>query len=68
MLSSPFGSRTPEGLEDVSRYPYLFAELLRDESWSEEDLKKLAGLNFLRVFKRVEQVGVCLYLNNEGTS
>ena len=48
--------RTPEGLEDVSRYPYLFAELLKDDSWSEEDLKKLAGLNFLRVFRTVEQV------------
>ncbi|XP_043235338.1 dipeptidase 1-like [Amphibalanus amphitrite] len=47
---------TPEGLEDVSRYPYLFAELVKDDSWSEEDLKKLAGQNFLRVFRTVEQV------------
>jgi len=46
----------PKGLEDVSKYPYLFAELLQDPSWSEEDLKKLAGLNFLRVFKQVEKV------------
>ncbi|XP_071531889.1 dipeptidase 1-like [Panulirus ornatus] len=49
-------NRTPEGLEDVSRYPELFAELLRDPSWSLQDLKKLAGLNLLRVFQRVEQV------------
>lgn len=49
-------SRTPEGLEDVSKYPELFAALLKDPSWSLQDLKKLAGLNFLRVFKRVEQV------------
>ena len=48
--------RTPQGLEDVSKYPYLFAELLA-ESWTEADLKKLAGLNFLRVFRRVEEVG-----------
>ena len=41
----------------MSRYPYLFAELVKDDSWSEEDLKKLAGLNFLRVFRTVEQVG-----------
>lgn len=50
--------RTPEGLEDVSRYPYLFAELLKDPSWTEVDLKKLAGGNFLRVFREVEQVRV----------
>ena len=48
--------RTPKGLEDVSKYPNLFAELLQDPTWSEEDLKKLAGLNFLRVFKQVEKV------------
>jgi len=47
---------TPKGLEDVSKYPNLFAELLQDPTWSEEDLKKLAGLNFLRVFKQVEKV------------
>ncbi|KAF0287713.1 Dipeptidase 2 [Amphibalanus amphitrite] len=47
---------TPEGLEDVSKYPYLFAELLSDSTWTEEDLKKLAGQNFLRVFRRVEEV------------
>lgn len=47
---------TPQGLEDVSKYPYLFAELLQDPTWSEEDLRKLAGLNFLRVFRQVEKV------------
>ncbi|XP_063588053.1 dipeptidase 1-like isoform X1 [Penaeus indicus] len=46
----------PEGLEDTSKYPYLFAELLKDSSWTEEDLKKLAGLNLVRVFRQVEQV------------
>ncbi|XP_045104333.1 dipeptidase 1-like isoform X2 [Portunus trituberculatus] len=49
-------NRTPSGLEDASRYPKLFAELLKDTTWSVQDLKKLAGLNFLRVFARVEQV------------
>ncbi|XP_069188861.1 dipeptidase 1-like [Procambarus clarkii] len=49
-------NRTPAGLEDVSKYPELFAELLKDPSWSLQDLKKLAGLNLLRVFRRVEQV------------
>lgn len=47
--------RTPTGLEDVSKYPELFAELLA-RGWSEVDIQKLAGLNLIRVFKEVEQV------------
>ncbi|XP_046431259.1 dipeptidase 1-like isoform X1 [Neodiprion fabricii] len=47
---------TPTGLEDVSKYPQLLAALLEDSSWTEDDVKKLAGLNLLRVFKKVEQV------------
>ena len=35
------------GLTDVTRYPYLFAELLR-RGYSEEDLLKVAGRNHLR--------------------
>ncbi|XP_014609660.1 PREDICTED: dipeptidase 1 [Polistes canadensis] len=46
---------TPAGLEDVSKYPELFAELLA-RGWSERDIQKLAGLNLIRVFKAVEQV------------
>uniref|UniRef100_A0A182JTK7 Dipeptidase n=1 Tax=Anopheles christyi TaxID=43041 RepID=A0A182JTK7_9DIPT len=46
----------PQGLEDVSRYPYLFAELLESERWTEEDIAKLAGRNLIRVFRQVEQV------------
>lgn len=44
-----------EGLEDVSSYPRLFAELSR-RGWSEADMKKLAGENILRAFERAEQV------------
>lgn len=47
---------TPTGLEDVSRYPQLLATLLEDPTWTEDDIKKLAGLNLLRVFTKVEQV------------
>ncbi|XP_075213822.1 dipeptidase 1-like [Lycorma delicatula] len=47
---------TPKGLEDVSSYPALFAELIGSGQWSIEDLKKLAGLNFLRVLEAVEKV------------
>jgi membrane dipeptidase len=43
-------------LEDVSTYPTLFAALIKTGQWSIEDLKKLAGLNFLRVMQDVEKV------------
>lgn len=45
----------PVGLEDVSKYPYLFAELIR-RGWSDEDLKKLASGNVLRAFRQAETV------------
>ena len=44
---------TPEGLEDVSKFPDLFAELIR-RGWSDADLKKLAGQNLLRVLRAAE--------------
>ena len=47
--------RVPENLEDVSKYPNLFAELIADK-WSDDDLAKLAGQNILRVFSSVEKV------------
>jgi membrane dipeptidase len=50
---------TPVGLEDVSTYPALFAELSR-RGWSEADLRKLAGENLLRVLKRAEAVSARL--------
>ncbi|XP_055683996.1 uncharacterized protein LOC129790516 [Lutzomyia longipalpis] len=46
---------TPKGLEDVSTYPMLFAELMGD-GWTAEELTKLAGQNFLRVMSEVERV------------
>ncbi|KIJ50715.1 hypothetical protein M422DRAFT_65702 [Sphaerobolus stellatus SS14] len=45
---------TPVGLEDVSKYPDLFAELRR-RGWSRRDLAGLAGANFLRVWQGVER-------------
>ncbi len=41
------------GLEDVSRFPYLFAELLR-RGHSEADLRKIARENILRALRRME--------------
>lgn len=46
-------SSTPVGLEDVSTYPALFAELSR-RGWTEEDLRKLAGKNLLRAWREAE--------------
>ena len=48
-------SGPPQGLEDVSKYPDLLAELLR-RGYSKEDIKKIAGLNVLRVMRNVERV------------
>jgi membrane dipeptidase len=52
-------SDTPVGLEDVSTFPALFAELSR-RGWSEADLRKLAGENLLRALKRAEAVSARL--------
>jgi membrane dipeptidase len=47
------------GLEDVSKFPDLFAELSR-RGWTDADLKKLAGENVLRVLKQAEVVSARL--------
>jgi membrane dipeptidase len=47
------------GLEDVSTFPALFAELAR-RGWSDADLAKLASGNVLRVLARAEAVSVRL--------
>jgi membrane dipeptidase len=49
----------PDGLEDVSRYPYLFAELVR-RGWSDADLTKLAGANIVRTLAAAETVAARL--------
>jgi membrane dipeptidase len=41
---------TPEGLDDVTRMPNITAELV-GRSYSEEDIKKILGLNHLRLMK-----------------
>ena len=46
---------TVVGLEDVSKYPAIIAELAR-RGWSDADLEKLAGGNVLRVLAQAEQV------------
>jgi membrane dipeptidase len=45
----------PPGMNSVSGYPLLFAELIR-RGWSNKDLAKLAGGNVLRVMRQAEAV------------
>jgi membrane dipeptidase len=60
-LGSDFDGITeaPIGLEDVSTYPALIAELLR-RGWSDGDVKRVAGLNVLRVMREAERVAARL--------
>lgn len=55
---------TPEGLEDVSKYPDLVAELLR-QGVSDEDAAKVVGGNLLRVWEAID--AVALDLQAKGT-
>jgi membrane dipeptidase len=54
----------PEGLEDVSKFPDLFAELIR-RGWSDTDLKKLAGQNLLRAMRAAEATAARLQKSRE---
>ena len=47
------------GLEDVSKYPDLTAELLK-RGYKDDDLRKILGLNILRVMRQVEKVAAGL--------
>ncbi|MFQ5668928.1 MAG: dipeptidase [Acidobacteriota bacterium] len=47
-------SSVPVGLEDVSRFPALLAELLR-RGWTEEDVTRAMGENLLRVLEQAEK-------------
>lgn len=49
----------PEGLEDVSTYPALIAELIA-RGWSDGDVRKLLGENVLRVMRENERVAARL--------
>ena len=53
------GGSMPVGLEDVSRFPALFAELIR-RGWTDADLSKLAGGNVVRALGGAEVVAARL--------
>jgi len=53
-----------KGLEDVSCFPALFVELLK-RGYTPEDIKKIAGLNFLRVFRSAEQTAARLQFQHK---
>jgi membrane dipeptidase len=46
---------TPEGLDDVSKFPHLTRALL-EKGYSPADIKKIYGENTLRVMRQVEKV------------
>ena len=49
----------PAGMNSVSGYPLLFAELIR-RGWSDANLARLAGGNVLRVMRRAEAVAASM--------
>ena len=56
-LGSDFDGITqvPEGLEDVSKYPALTAELIR-RGYRDEEILKILGRNLLRVMAQAEKI------------
>jgi membrane dipeptidase len=48
-------TQTVEGLDDVSKYPALTAELLK-RGYSDADVRKILGENVMRVFREAEKV------------
>ena len=56
--------QVPAGLENVSTYPALTAELLR-RGWPENDVRKALGQNILRVMRQAEAVAARLQKQRE---
>ena len=48
-------SSVPDGLENTTKFPDLVAELLR-RGWKEADVRKVVGLNALRVLREAQKV------------
>jgi membrane dipeptidase len=56
----------PEGMEDVSDFSRIRGELKR-RGYSENDIRKIMGENFMRVFSAVEQISRNLQKQPAGT-
>ena len=59
-------SSVVQGLEDVSTYPALTAELLR-RGYNDDEIRKVLGLNILRVMREVEKVSARLQKDREAS-
>ena len=57
-------SSLPVGMEDVSTYPDLLVEMLR-RGYTDEAVRKIIGLNVLRVMRAVEAVAAKLQAERE---
>ena len=57
-------SSLPEGMEDVSTYPKLLVELLR-RGYTDDEVKKIIGLNVLRAMRDVEATAARLRATTE---
>jgi membrane dipeptidase len=55
---------TPKGLEDVSKYPDLVAEMLK-QGVSDDDAAKVAGGNLLRVWRDVDDIALQLQASSK---
>jgi membrane dipeptidase len=49
-----------QGLEDVSKYPYLIAELLK-RGYTDDEIKKITRQNILRVMRQAETLSSTLH-------
>lgn len=49
----------PRGLEDVTGYPLITYHLLK-KGYSAEDIRKILGGNFLRLFREVSRIGASM--------
>ncbi len=49
------GTANPIGLDDASKIPDLVEEMLR-QGFSEKEIKKFLGLNFIKLYKKVEKI------------
>ncbi len=56
-----------EGLEDVSKYPDLTAELLK-RGYKNDDIEKILGANVLRVMRQAEKVAAGLQKTRQPSS